>query len=588
VTRAQGFPSATAAVSASLGELPGSVVQLGPTELRSYEGRGFVAGWRLTIQFVNGSRRIDLLVDEWFPRSAPRAALVDRPNFLTWPHVERDGVLCLLPGTAAVDPTNPVGSARVILGAACELIEECIAGSNTDDFRQEFLSYWNWALPEKYEVFYSLLSPAEPTRAIRVWTGKAFALLGESDQDISRWLANRRGEKEVHDSPSGGLFLWLDAALTPAEYPASGNALLALVRRAGGIEILDGLVKESPSRIVIALGAPTSNGPCLAAVSALRPLASSSPRGRSRNPVQDGFRPGKMPAGMLTQRYVAGGQIVRLPVERVDADWILGRNESAHLGRLRAARVVVLGCGSVGAPVALALIQAGVSKITLIDPDSLKWANTTRHPLGASFVGRNKAEALTEYIRQNHPHVDDVSAHPRRWQDVMRTSPDVFSTATLIVSAMGDWEAESGLNEWHVASGRQVPVVYGWTEPFACAGHAVAICREKGCFNCGMSNVGVALSTRTSWNADTVRQEPACGASYQPYGVVALGHIVSAIAEVALAHLAQDVAQSSEAVWSSSDEFLRACGGAWTAAPGTPNSLVRRPWERRPDCPTCA
>jgi molybdopterin/thiamine biosynthesis adenylyltransferase len=530
------------------------------------------------------------LVDEWFPRSAPRAALVDRPDFLTWPHVERDGVLCLLPGTAAVDPTNPAGAASVILGSACQLIEECIAGTNTDDFRQEFLSYWNWALPkkEKLEVFYSLLSPASPTRAIRVWSGKAFALLGESDQDISRWLANRRGEKDAHDSPSGGLFLWLDAALTPAEYPSSGGALLDLVRRAGGARVLDTLVKENPSRIAIAFGAQTSNGPCLAVVSALRPLANTSPRGRSRNPVQDGFRPGKMPAGMLTQRYVTGGHIVRSPVERVDADWILGRNESAHLERLRAARVVVLGCGSVGAPVALALIQAGVLSMTLIDPDSLKWANTTRHPLGASFVGRNKAEALAEHIRQNYPHVGDISAHPRRWQDVMRTSPEVFSTATLIISAMGDWEAEGGLNEWHVASGRQVPVVYGWTEPFACAGHAVAICREAGCFNCGMNNVGAALSTRTGWDADTVRQEPACGASYQPYGAVALGHIVSAIAGVALKHITQDVSQSSEAVWSGDEEFLKACGGSWTAVPGTANSLVHQPWGRRPDCPTCA
>jgi molybdopterin/thiamine biosynthesis adenylyltransferase len=588
VSGARSFQAATAAVSASLRELPSAVVQLEPTELRVYQGRGFVAGWRLTIQFADGTRRLDLLVDEWFPRSAPRAALVDRPDFLTWPHVERDGVLCLLPGTAAVDPTNPAGAARVILGSACELIEECIAGSNTDDFRQEFLSYWNWALPEKYEVFYSLLSPARPTRAIRVWNGKAFALLADSDQDISRWLANRRGEKDAHDSPSDGLFLWLDAALTPAEYPSSGSALMELVRRAGGIEILDRCVKENPSRIVIALGALTSNGPCLAVVSALRPLANTSPRGRSRNPVQDGFRPGKMPAGMLTQRYVARGQIVRSPIERVDAEWILGRNESAHLERLRAARVVVLGCGSVGASVALALIQAGVSNMTLIDPDTLKWSNTTRHPLGASFVGRNKAEALTEHIRQNHPHVGDIAAHPRRWQDVIRTSPDVFSTATLIVSAMGDWEAEGGLNEWHVASGRQVPVVYGWTEPFACAGHAVAICRDGGCFNCGMNNVGVALSTRTRWNAETVRQEPACGASYQPYGVVALGHIVSAIAGVTLKHLTQDVSQSSEAVWSGEEGFLKACGGSWTATPGTANSLVKQPWERRPDCPTCA
>ena len=56
-----------------------------------------------------------------------------------------------------------------------------------------------------------------------MWNGKAFALLADSEQDISRWLANRRGEKEAHDSPSGGLLLWLDAALTPAEYPRQGG-----------------------------------------------------------------------------------------------------------------------------------------------------------------------------------------------------------------------------------------------------------------------------------------------------------------------------------------------------------------------------
>lgn len=584
----RGFQSAAAAVSASLRELPDAVQQLGTAELLAYPERGFVAGWRLTIQFTDGTRRLDLLVDEWFPRSAPRAALVDRPAFLTWPHVERDGVLCVLPGTATVDPTNPAGAARRILGVACELIEECIVGSNTDDFRQEFLSYWIWALPEKTEVCYSLLSPAQPTRAIRVWDGTSFALLADSDQDISRWLNNRRGETQSHDSPSGGLLLWLQAALTPAQYPADGRALLDLVRRAGGVELLDRLVKENPSRIMIALGAPTSNGPCLAVIAVLRPLANAPPRGGSRDPLQDGFRRGKMPAAILTPRFVAGGRIMKSSVERVDADWILGRNESTQLDRMRAARVLVLGCGSVGAPVALALIQAGVSNMTLIDPDSLSWANTTRHPLGASFVGRNKAEALTEQIRRSHPHVGDISAHPRRWQDVMRTSPDVFSAATLIVSAMGDWEAEGGLNEWHVASGRLVPVVYGWTEPFACAGHAVAICREEGCFNCGMSNLGAALSTRISWHAETVRQEPACGASYQPYGVVALGHIVSAIAGVTITHLTQDVSQSSAVVWSGDEDLLKACGGSWTATAGTANSLVKLPWARRPDCPTCA
>lgn len=581
------FTAATDAVSASLAD---SFITLGADELRAYRERGFVAGWRLTIQFDDGQRRLDLLVDEWFPRSAPRAALVDRPEFLTWPHVEKDGVLCLLDGAATVDPSNPVGVARAILGSACELINECIAGTNTDDFQKEFLSYWSGALPEKYDHFLSLVSPAPPTRAIRVWSGKAFDLLADSDQDISSWLANRRSEKVAPASASCALFLWLDAPLTPSQYPSSGPTLLDLVRRAGGAEILDRMVRENPSRIAICIGAPTSNGPCLAAVTAFRPNVKSSPTGRSRNPVQDGFRPDKVPPRTLIRRYLGGGRIVRSPVERVDAAWIFGRNEDGHHVRLHSARVVVLGCGSIGAPVAMALIQAGVLNMTLIDPDSLKWANTTRHSLGAPFVGRNKAEALAEHIRQTYPHVGDITADPRRWQDVLRTSPDNLSTASLIVSAMGSWEAEGTLNEWHVATGRRVPIVYGWTEPFACAGHAVAVCREGGCFSCGMSNTGAALSARTKWNSDrsTLRQEPACGASYQPYGAVALGHVVSAIAGVALKHLTRDVSQSSEVVWSGDDELLSSWGGAWTSTPGKANSLVHQHWGRRSDCPTCA
>src|SRR5262249_28852333 len=91
-----------------------------------------------------------------------------------------------------------------------------------------------------------------------------------------------------------------------------------------------------------------------------------------------------------------------------------------------------------------------------------------------------------------------------------------------------------------------------------------------------------------SWSTPTIHQEPACGASYQPYGVVALGHIVSSIAGMALTHLTQNVSESSAVVWSGDDGLLTACGGSWTATPGAANSLVKRLCELRPDCPSRA
>lgn len=57
-----------------------------------------------------------------------------------------------------------------------------------------------------------------------------------------------------------------------------------------------------------------------------------------------------------------------------------------------------MGCGSLGSPVAIALAQAGVGRLTLIDYDHLKWANIGRHPLGAASVDDEKAKAVAESL----------------------------------------------------------------------------------------------------------------------------------------------------------------------------------------------
>src|SRR3546814_10458193 len=103
-----------------------------------------------------------------------------RPAFLTWPHVEKDGVLCLLPGNADVAMSEPSAVAANLLGAACELVEDSVAGRNEDDFRTEFLSYWNWAATERAPEIRSLLDPTLPTRAVRVWRGQ-----GRSEEHTS-------------------------------------------------------------------------------------------------------------------------------------------------------------------------------------------------------------------------------------------------------------------------------------------------------------------------------------------------------------------------------------------------------------------
>jgi len=68
------------------------------------------------------------------------------------------------------------------------------------------------------------------------------------------------------------------------------------------------------------------------------------------------------------------------------------------------ARVVIVGVGGLGSPAAIALADAGVGTIGLVDPDRVDPSNLHRQPLyGDADVGRLKVEAATEHLRSSHP-----------------------------------------------------------------------------------------------------------------------------------------------------------------------------------------
>jgi molybdopterin/thiamine biosynthesis adenylyltransferase len=475
------------------------------------------------------------------------------------------------------------------------LVQECIAGTNIDDFRNEFLSYWGWTVTDSSTPTYSLLDPVPPTRAIRLWMGNSYYLLGETDIDIANWLRNRRNDRsEAKDTTTTAIMLWLEEPLLPSEYPKCGADLLRLAGRTGGTEVIRHIAVDEPGKIVVAIASATVNGPCMAVVTLPTPQVYSTAKNGTVRTLNAGFRKGKIPTDVLVSRYFAGTRVIPSNVERIDAQWVHGRDQNPFAERLLNTHVVVLGCGSLGAPVALALMQSGLGRATLVDPDILNWSNISRHPLGAAYVGRNKADALADRIRRDFPHVKSVASFPRRWQDVRRLAPQLLESADLIVSAMGDWEGEGALNDWHLEHGRTRPIVYGWTEPHACAGHGVAICRIGGCFSCGLDAFGAPRSPITTWSQATYLQEPACGAVYQPYGAIEVSHTVSMIADVALKALIGGIEESTERIWTGDDRLLESVGGAWDAswqgiakAKGPGAFMSDRAWPTRSDCIAC-
>ena len=562
-----------------------------------YPRHPYVAGWRVSVTFTDGNmRRIDVVATTGFPSIPVRTALVDRPPFMTWPHVESDGILCLLPNMAECDPDDPCAVSENLLNRSVRLVEELLEGTIVERvFREEFLTYWAYIAHEDGAHLFSLLRPTPPSRVVRVWRGESLEIVGEDAQTLAQWVHRRFGA-EVDATSQEAAFIWLRTPPLPGDYPKSASDLRALAVATGqdAAAALGQAAVGEHDHLVAILGATGRGGPGLIAVKVPNPkLLRSHPRSAT-DPLSKGFRPGRTPKPVLLNRYFGAGPVVRSAVQRADANWVHGRGGDPRAAQLLNSTVVVVGCGSVGAPVACTLAQGGAGRIVLVDHDVLSWPNVGRHPLGASAVGRNKAVALAERLQADFPHLQ-VAGLACSLQVLLQSHLELLEAADLIIAATGSWGTESVLNRWHVERGRPSPILYGWTEAHACAGHAVAIVGEGGCFQCHISRTGSPSFKVVDWpdGGDASQEEPACGAHYQPYGPVELNHVTAMISDVALDCLLSPPTHSFSRVIATSQRRIDELGGRWRdewlAEQGKSDPGVRtvdRPWLRT-SCPAC-
>ena len=568
--------------------------------LEQYRKRGYTIGWCVRVNFSDGSRReLYVLTDNAFPYTAPRVAVADGPGVLAWPHLEHEGLLCILPTDAAVSWERPADVVELVLGEACRLIENCVSGQNRDDFRQEFLSYWMMAANQRAVRFISLIEPQGPGRRVVIWRGKSVRVVADNHEILRRWLprwgaqAGKGQEYRLHD----GVLVWLPEPLLPVEYPATAADVRALAqeRSPAAADILKDLAASSADEISVLLGAPTAHGACFGAVTVRPPMPVGRPS-KKGNPLVAGFRPGHVPRDLLVNRYLSKvAKVTKAAVERADHIWIHGRDKDTQQERLRRIRIAVLGCGSLGGPLARLLAQAGVGSLLLVDYERMDWPNISRHELGARSVGRYKAQDLAGEIEQAYPHLEDVSWRRDKFSLAATSLIGELRACNLIVSTMGNWAAESFLNDVQQDDADFPSILYGWVEPNAAAAHAVLVPPGEACLRCGVDDKGRPHLAVSKWERGRgMLQEPACGAQFTPYGPAELCWAHALLAEMIIEALTSNFDSAVHRIWIGMRSHISAAGGAWSedwisevGDPGMGGIKVERKWAASAGCPVC-
>lgn len=114
--------------------------------------------------------------------------------------------------------------------------------------------------------------------------------------------------------------------------------------------------------------------------------------------------------------------------------------------RLLAARVLVIGVGGLGSPVAMYLAASGVGHLTLVDPDNVDLTNLQRQIAHTTArVGRAKVESAAEQLRALNPDVTlttiarrlegDALIEQVRQADVVVDGSDNFPTRFAVNAA---------------------------------------------------------------------------------------------------------------------------------------------------------
>jgi sulfur-carrier protein adenylyltransferase/sulfurtransferase len=125
--------------------------------------------------------------------------------------------------------------------------------------------------------------------------------------------------------------------------------------------------------------------------------------------------------------------------------------------KLKAARVLLVGTGGLGSPLALYLAAAGVGTLGLVDFDVVDESNLQRQVLhGTSDVGRQKLDSARDTLREINPHVE-VHLHPTRLTS--QNALEIIAQYDIVADGTDNFPTRYLVNDACVLQGK--PNVYG-------------------------------------------------------------------------------------------------------------------------------
>jgi molybdopterin/thiamine biosynthesis adenylyltransferase len=164
-------------------------------------------------------------------------------------------------------------------------------------------------------------------------------------------------------------------------------------------------------------------------------------------------------------------------VERYARHLVLREIGGPGQQKLKAAKVLLVGMGGLGAPAALYLAAAGVGRLGLLDPDQVSLSNLQRQVLyGVEDIGRDKVAAAGHRLMQLNP---EITVEPIPQALAADNARALVRGYDLVVDGTDDFATRLVVNAACVAEGK--PLVSGAIGRWS---GQVGVFAGKPCYQC--------------------------------------------------------------------------------------------------------
>jgi adenylyltransferase/sulfurtransferase len=147
--------------------------------------------------------------------------------------------------------------------------------------------------------------------------------------------------------------------------------------------------------------------------------------------------------------------------------------------KLKAAKVLIIGTGGLGSPMALYLAAAGVGTISLVDFDFVDESNLQRQIIhGVNDVGRPKVASAKDRIKSINPHIKVVTHNANL---TSKNALDLIGECDIVADGTDNYQTRYIVNDACVLLGK--PNVYGSVFQFE-GQVSIFFAKEGPCYRC--------------------------------------------------------------------------------------------------------